>query len=64
MTEMLAKLRPAVLPPEALRAVRGVQVLETIANPEARKVLAALAGGAAGARLTQEAQASLERLPR
>jgi len=64
MMEMLAKLRPAVLPPEALRAVRGVQVLEMIANPEARKVLAVLAGGAAGARLTQEAQASLERLPR
>jgi len=62
--EMLAKLRPAVLPPEALRGVRGVQVLELIANPEARKVLAVLAGGAAGARLTQEAQASLERLAR
>jgi hypothetical protein len=61
MTDMLAKLRPAVLPPEALRGVRGVQVLEMIANPEARKVLAVLAGGAAGARLTQEAQASLER---
>jgi hypothetical protein len=64
ITVMLAKLRPAVLPPEALRAVRGVQVLEMIANPEARKVLAVLAGGAAGARLTQEAQASLERLAR
>ena len=35
MTLILAKLRPAVLPPEALRAVRGVQVLEVIANPEA-----------------------------
>jgi hypothetical protein len=55
---------PAVLPPEALRGVRGVQFLELIANPEARKVLAVLAGGAAGARLTQEAQASLERLAR
>jgi hypothetical protein len=61
MTDMLAKPRPAVLSPEALRGVRGVQVLEMIANPEARKVLAVLAGGAAGARLTQEAQASLER---
>jgi hypothetical protein len=64
ITAMLAKLRPAVLPPEALRGVRGVQVLEMIANPEARKVLAVLACGAAGARLTQEAQASLERLAR
>jgi RNA polymerase sigma factor (sigma-70 family) len=64
ITGLLAKLRPAVLPPEALRAVRGVQVLEVVANPEARKALAVLAGGAAGARLTQEAQASLERLAR
>jgi RNA polymerase sigma factor (sigma-70 family) len=64
MSDMLAKLRLAVLAPEALRAVRGVQVLETIANTEARKVLTVLAGGAAGARLTQEAQASLERLAR
>ena len=39
MTAMLAKLRPAVLPPEALRGVRGVQVLEMIANPEARRCL-------------------------
>jgi RNA polymerase sigma factor (sigma-70 family) len=64
MMGMLAKLRPAVLPPEALRIVRGVQVLETIANPEARKLLAVLAGGATGARLTQEAQASQQRLAR
>jgi RNA polymerase sigma factor (sigma-70 family) len=64
MIDMLARLRPAVLPPEALLAVRGMQVLEMIANPEARKVLALLAGGAAGARLTHEAQASLERLAR
>ena len=64
MSALVAKLRPAVLPPEDLRVVRGVQVLEMIANPEARKVLAVLAGGAAGARLTQEAQASLERLAR
>src|SRR5207249_3506906 len=64
MIAMLAKLRPAVLPSEALRDVRGVQVLEMIAHPVARKVLAVLAGGAAGARLTQEARASLERLAR
>jgi RNA polymerase sigma factor (sigma-70 family) len=64
ITMLLAKLKPADLPPEALRAVRGVQILEMIATPEARKALAVLAGGAVGARLTQEAQASLERLMR
>jgi hypothetical protein len=61
---LLAKLRPAVLPPEAMRAVHGVQVLELIATPEARKVLAGLVGGAAGTRLTQEAQTSMGRLER
>ena len=64
MADILAKLTPAVVPPDALRAVRGVQVLEMIANPEARKVLTVVAAGAAGARLTQEAQASLKRLAR
>jgi RNA polymerase sigma factor (sigma-70 family) len=62
--DMLAKLRRAALPPDAVRGVRGVQLLEMIANPEARKVLAVLASGAAGARLTLEAQASLKRLAR
>lgn len=61
---LLARLSPAVLPPEALRTVRGVQVLELIADSESRKLLAVLAGGADGAMLTQEAQASLKRLGR
>ncbi len=47
---------------ERLRTVRVVQVLESIATPEARKVLEPLARGAAGARLTIEARAALERL--
>jgi hypothetical protein len=53
----------AWLPPtDDLRPLRAVTVLERIGTPEARRVLAVLADGAAGARLTREAQASLTRL--
>jgi WD40 repeat protein len=48
--------------PEMLRTMRAVEVLEHIATPAARELLADLAKGAAGARLTVEAKASLERL--
>ena len=47
--------------PEQLRAMRVVEVLEWV-GPAARPVLAAWAGGVAGARLTTEAAAALRRL--
>jgi RNA polymerase sigma factor (sigma-70 family) len=50
--------------PDHLRALRAVEVLERMATPEARRLLAGLAHGALEARLTQEAKASLERLAR
>jgi WD40 repeat protein len=50
--------------PELLRGVRAVEVLESLGTPEARQVLQALAQGAAEARLTREAKASLERRKR
>src|SRR5262249_54989001 len=46
----------------ALREVRAVAVLERVGTPEARGLLKELAGGAADARLTRDAKASLERL--
>src|SRR5262249_28782096 len=49
---------------EALRQMRALEVLEMIGTPEARQVLGALARGAPGARMTQEASAALERLAR
>jgi HEAT repeat protein len=59
---LLAKLDGPVLSPEQLRATRAGAALEQIGGPEACKVLAGLAAGAAGARLTREAKAGLERL--
>jgi RNA polymerase sigma factor (sigma-70 family) len=48
--------------PERLRALRAVEVLERIGTPEAGQVLAALARGASGARLTWEAAESRRRV--
>lgn len=60
----LARIRKRELDPEALLAVRWVEVLESVGTPEARAALKRLAGGAPGARLTWEAKASLGRLAR
>ncbi len=60
---LLRKLDGPVTAPELLRGLRSVEVLEHIGTPEARRVLQALADGAAGARLTEDAKAALARLP-
>jgi hypothetical protein len=48
---------------ERLRFLRAIEVLERIANSEARDLLRQLAGGASGAWLTEEARGALRRLP-
>jgi RNA polymerase sigma factor (sigma-70 family) len=48
--------------PKNLRMLRALETLELAATPYAREVLERLAGGAAGARITQDAAAALERL--
>jgi hypothetical protein len=53
---------PGPLEGEALRGFRAVQVLERIGTADARRILEGLAKSVAGARLTQEARAALERL--
>jgi RNA polymerase sigma factor (sigma-70 family) len=46
------------------RTGHALEILETVATPDARKLLADLANGDSAVRLTQEAKASLERLRR
>jgi WD40 repeat protein len=62
LDELLNKLRN--LPPDRLRLVRAVEALELADTPEARRFLAALAGGAPDAGLTKDAKAASERLNR
>jgi WD40 repeat protein len=60
--EKLLEPNALVCLPEKLRHLRSIQVLENIATPEAREVLADLVKGAPESRLTQEAHAALQRL--
>jgi hypothetical protein len=48
--------------PETQQTFRGIMVLERIGSPEAKSVLAALARGAPGTRVTEESVAALKRL--
>jgi WD40 repeat protein len=62
LAELIARL--SARPPRgaALRELRAVEALEQMGTPEAVAVLKGLAGGAAGARLTEAARAALQRL--
>jgi WD40 repeat protein len=59
---LLDRLDRQVVTGPSARPVRAVELLERIGSAEARKLISELAGGAAQARQTQEAQASLKRL--
>ncbi len=50
------------LPADQLRLARGLEILERLGTPEARRLLEEIAKGAPGARFTRDAQATLERL--
>jgi hypothetical protein len=64
LQNILAAIEPKAIPtsPGQLRQLRTVQVLESLATPQARQVLQNLAQGVAEVSLTREAQAALERL--
>jgi len=59
--EVLARRKLIESDPERLRLLRCVEVLERLGSSEARSLLGELAKGAAGARLTQEAQSAIRR---
>jgi WD40 repeat protein len=60
--QLLQKLVSDIKPPETLRAVRAMEILDSIGDQDACQLLESLAKGAPEARLTQEAKSSLERL--
>jgi hypothetical protein len=59
---LVHKLEEPLQDPEQLRALRAIEVLEQINTAEARQLLERLAKGAPESRLTQDAQAALDRL--
>jgi WD40 repeat protein len=62
LNALLEKLRAGPSSADDLRQMRAVLVLDLIGTPDARDLLAKLAGGAPGARLTHDAKLALERL--
>jgi WD40 repeat protein len=62
--ELLEKIQAGPVSGDDLRQMRALLALELIGSPPARDLLRKLAGGAAGARLTRDAKAALERLKR
>jgi WD40 repeat protein len=59
---LLTRIERFAPPPERLRGLRTLTVLERIGTAEARQLLRALAAGAPNARLTEEARQALARL--
>lgn len=59
---LIEKVGGPSLPPEELRALRGVEALERLGRPDGLRLLEELAKGPADAPLTREAKAAVERL--
>ncbi len=59
---LLSRFSKVPSTPEELRSLRAIGVLESIGNAEAKLVLKNLVNGVPGARITEEARSSLERI--
>jgi WD40 repeat protein len=64
LESLLAGLPAQPPSPALVRTLRAIQVLERVATPDARRLLAELAAGMAQAEPTREARAALQRLSR
>jgi hypothetical protein len=62
LNDLLKPLETLVPPPERLRMLRAIQVLEDIGTSEAQRLLENMSGGEPAAQVTQEAKAALQRL--
>ena len=62
LQDLRKRMTGLVLNGQRLQGYRAVEVLERIGTPQARQLLQAFAGGAAGATLTVQARAAIERL--
>lgn len=62
LESLLKKLEAQDLTPETLQVLRAIEALELTGTDEAGQVLAGMAKGAAGHRVTEEARQSLKRL--
>ena len=60
LTTVLKAMRDAPPPDALMSELRVVELLAALNSPDARKMLAALAAGAAGSRLTEAAKAALQ----
>ena len=62
LTAVIKKMKDSNSPADLVAELRGVEFLETLRVPEARKLIGALANGAPGASLTEAATAAVKRL--